>query len=78
MSYRRVSHSRVVLRASSARTVGADDPCGPAWVRTTDLLRVEQALWPKLSYRPNYVFPGFLKEIGRFPAGMLPAGEAGS
>ena len=68
-SYRRIWAQH--LRASSS---------GPAWVRTTDLLRVEQALWPaKLQARKptsRVGLPG-CKEGFLFSREELPAARRG-
>ena len=55
-------------------------PSGPAWVRTTDLLRVEQALWPAELQARQQTWRGELpgcKEGFLFSREELPAARLG-
>jgi len=52
----------------------ADSNSGPAWTWTVAWGDRSEPGW---ATGPTYVYPGFLKEILRFPAGMLPAGQGG-
>ena len=52
---------------------------GPAWVRTTDLLRVEQALWPaELQARPSQFASRMSEKRILFSREELPAARQGA